>query len=354
MNKCKLDDIKNKLFLYKAGSISYGLNTPTSDEDIRGIFVGAGKYKTPFHTIKEIVAEDHEDCKLLELETFLMQLSNMVPNALEMLWCDEADIIYSSPAYEYLRSNRSKFLTKRAINKYMGYARSQLKQLENHKKLLDNPLPEQPPQHHEFLTLIESYQPDPILKRLFKQSALNVIYEYDYLVSYGNNIFGVTSGFPSKIANAITKDGDFNISVKQHKETGYTGAPDFLVKYNEKEYSRAKQKHKDYWSWVEDRNQARSKLEQQHGYDTKSGMHAVRCLLTAQDIAGRGEVRVKSPYRDLMYDIRNGHYDYEQFREIVNSLTTTVETEADFSNLPVDLPKDLIETTYLTLRAIGV
>ena len=105
-------DIKNTIVQHMAGSHAYGTSTPTSDVDVRGVFV-ADKVQicTPFFPIREVTLEDQEDGKMYELNTFMKLYCDMNPNIIETLWVDESDVIVNTPAYQKLRQHRAELLS---------------------------------------------------------------------------------------------------------------------------------------------------------------------------------------------------------------------------------------------------
>ena len=72
-----------EIYLGRAGSISYGTNTPTSDEDFRGIFVADKKFiRTPFYKQNEYRHPDQKDSVSYELNKFMLLYTECNPNIL--------------------------------------------------------------------------------------------------------------------------------------------------------------------------------------------------------------------------------------------------------------------------------
>ena len=70
--------------------------------------------------------------------------------------------------------------------------------------------------------------------------------------------------------------------------------------------------HTNFWTWKNNRNEARSELEHQHGYDTKHAMHLVRLMRMGVEALRDGEIVVKRPDAQELLDIRHGSMTYEQ------------------------------------------
>ena len=257
-------EIKYPIVKHYAGSISYGTSLPTSDTDIRGIFCAEQKHvRTPFFPVREVDIPDEEDGKLYELANFLGLYLKGNPNILETLWVDGEDIIEESLTYDYLRSQREELLSSKITFTFSGYAVSQLKRIKGHNKWINNPQPKQQPLHKDYLKLIQNFSDEKIMPRDFTLYHLNNF----NIVHYGANIFGAVK---EEGVNAVTEKGDFNISAKQVQNNTTEEPPVFIFKYLVDEYKTDKERHHNYWTWKNNRNEARSELESKYGYDCYS------------------------------------------------------------------------------------
>lgn len=127
----------NLLVKHLAGSHAYGTALPTSDTDYRGIFCADPvNLLTPFYTVREVEDQNEEDTKYYELSHFLKLCLDCNPNIVETLWVDESDVLFSTPAYEFLREHRSEFLSSKIAFTTSGYAFAQLKRIKGHNKWL--------------------------------------------------------------------------------------------------------------------------------------------------------------------------------------------------------------------------
>lgn len=109
------------------GSHAYGLNTSTSDVDLRGIFVAPTKEILGIFNVPETIDRNDPDVCLHEVSKFLRLALAGNPNILEMLYLQQ----YTTLTQEgkLLIKIRDAFLSQRVRDSYCGYAMSQIKRL---------------------------------------------------------------------------------------------------------------------------------------------------------------------------------------------------------------------------------
>jgi len=131
--------------IYKviSGSHAYGTNTPSSDMDIRGVFIPSDDYIFGIKRMDTNISNDNEDIVLYELRKYISLLVNSNPNIIELLYVDKKHILEMTPLGEMLRDARRTFLSKRVYYTFGAYAHSQIKRMEGHIKWIQNP-PEKP------------------------------------------------------------------------------------------------------------------------------------------------------------------------------------------------------------------
>ncbi|QXL90538.1 hypothetical protein [Salmonella phage NINP13076] len=295
-----------------SGSLAYGTNLPTSDVDIRGIFCAEMKFiRTPFFNIKEQTLADEEDGKIYELTNFMKLFVEMNPNIIELMFVDEGDILQSSDAYDYLRTMAPELLSSKVAFSFSGYAMAQLKRIRGHDKWISNPQPQEKPTQKEFFRLVHNYSEHPLLKHEDFMRALDNLNDFCILVPYGNDVYGVMENFDS--SGLFNSDGSIRkIDYQQLSDSDKKRKPLFIVKYLAEEHKQAKEKHRNYWTWKENRNEARHELEVQYGYDTKHAMHLVRLMRMAEEILTDGKVLVKRPDAQELLDIRGGKWTLDE------------------------------------------
>lgn len=356
----------NIIVEHKAGSHAYGTSLPTSDEDVRGIFVASPEQiRTPFFPVREVTDESQEDTKFYELNHFMKLCLDCNPNIIETLWVDETDITFATPAYYHLRKHREVFLSKRIIYTTTGYAMAQLKRIRGHNKWLTQ-------QQEGISTLREAYEAgkltrewlydnfdeaflefikdtskiirgdfllDTSEKGILKNSNVQLICKHrprqtDFLSLVFNftneKIFKLEIErffqgyrlipFSGDMYGLYKADGYETYSATTHQlNTNYEGviadhlgAPLLLIKFNKEEYKTALERYNQYWTWRKNRNVARHELEEKYGFDTKHAMHLVRLLRMGHEAVTTGQLIVKRPDAQELLDIRNGKWTYEQ------------------------------------------
>jgi len=311
----------NMLVKHYAGSLAYGTNLPTSDVDFRGIFCADPiNVRTPFFAVREVEDADEEDTKLYELAHFMKLCVDCNPNIIETLWVDESDITFRTPAYDLLRNNRHKLLSSKIAFTTSGYAIAQLKRIKGHNKWINNPQPEQKPVQRNFVSLVQWFGEEKVMPRDFN---LLFYHTYHRLVSFGGNTFGLYADDDMK-TQTFNLDGSLNHQFDGDRES--LPAPLAIIKFNKEEWKLACEKWTNYWNWKENRNAARSALEEDHGYDTKHAMHLVRLLRMGVEALRDGEIVVKRPDAEELLAIRNGSMTYEEVVDYATSMDEEVRT----------------------------
>jgi predicted nucleotidyltransferase len=315
----------NLLVKHFAGSIAYGTNLPSSDTDYRGIFCAEPiNLLTPFFNVKECTDTSEEDTSLWELSHFMKLCLDCNPNVVETLWVDDQHIVHRTAAYDKLREHRSDFLSKKIAFTTSGYALAQLKRIKGHNKWISNPQPIEAPTQSQFVSLVYNMTEAKVLPRDFNFHQLGKTH---FLVAYGNDMYGMYPHDDTIRRSAYNADGTLasvaNEEVSFEIETEVNKLfskkivtsrriPSFIIKYNKDEYKLAKEKHKQYWDWRINRNEARGELEEKYGYDTKHAMHLVRLLRMGEEALTTGQLNVFREDAAELLDIRNGSLTYDE------------------------------------------
>lgn len=355
LDNCKIA-VDNTILRVVSGSRAYGTQLPTSDYDERGIFIDIPeRVWLPFAKLEQIQLPE-DDIVLYELSKYVTLLSEQNPNIMEIIWTEPEDVLYANNAGKFLIENREKFLSKEVASSYSGYAMSQLRRIKGHNGWMNNPQPEELPRQDKFISVSFNLSDNPAWLN-FKSVDSN---EFKAVkVKDGNVALYHKSRLPNLPVNAkgwIDRLGNpaystiKDIQVWAGGESG-VNKPDLIVKVSKEEFELAKQKHKDYWSWVKGRNEKRSALEQAHGYDTKHAMHLIRLLRSGVEILETGNVPVRRKDAQELLDIRNGKYTYEELLYNAQILDEKVKGAYKKSDLPDKVDKDLVkEVTFEMYR----
>lgn len=117
-----IEDLRKKdLLLFEAisGSKAYGLDTPQSDTDIRGVFVLPEEEYYGLHYVDQL-SNKSNDIVYYELRRFVELLSKNNPNMLELLNMPEDCILYKHPLYKHFKAED--FLSRQCLATFAGYA----------------------------------------------------------------------------------------------------------------------------------------------------------------------------------------------------------------------------------------
>jgi len=108
----------------------------------------------------------------------------------------------------------------------------------------------------------------------------------------------------------------------------------FMLSINYLQHKHDKDNITKMWHWRCNRNEKRSVLEEQVGYDTKNASHLFRLLLSCKDVLQTGvyHPELKAETLQLVKDVRAGKYTYgcilEESTKLDNELSELYKTSA--------------------------
>ena len=341
-------DLKNKdLLFFEAisGSRAYGTQLPTSDTDHRGVFfLPHEAFYGLDHTVQ--VSDESNDNVYYELGRFVELLAKSNPNMLEMLNMPEDCILYQHPLFEKLQPEL--FLSKQCQHTFAGYAMTQVRKAKGLNKKIHNPLPRERKSILDFCYIIEGYGSIPLKKWLDKNE-----------VNQKN--CGMISIPHFQDAYAVFHDPTGTVGLRgiMHKpnanEVALSSIPKgmkevAILSFNKNGYQTYCKDYRQYWDWVEKRNEHRYENTLAHGknYDAKNMMHTFRLLDMAEDIAREGVIGVRRPNRDFLLEIRSGKYEYDQLLKWAEEKIKKIDALYKNSKLP-DQP-DLVKINHLLVE----
>lgn len=134
-------EMVNQNLIYKCihGSTAYGLATPESDVDVKGIFIPTEDYYFGTKVIEQQEIPEEGDCVIYAIKKFVILAMDCNPNIIEMLFVDDRDVIFQTKWGQILRDNRDLFLSTKVYYTFSGYAYSQLKRIRGHQRWIMNP-----------------------------------------------------------------------------------------------------------------------------------------------------------------------------------------------------------------------
>ncbi len=115
----------------KHGSHAYGTNVEGSDEDFKGVCIPPYNYYFGFLNKFEQAESKAPDTVIYELRKFFKLAAGCNPGILEVLYCDDSDVLAASHVGQRLRACRDQFLSQKALGTFTGYAASQMKRIRS-------------------------------------------------------------------------------------------------------------------------------------------------------------------------------------------------------------------------------
>ena len=120
----------NIILLALGGSHAYGTNTPTSDLDVRGIALEKSENLIGYQNFEQVINEA-TDTTIYAFNKIIHLLTDANPNVIEILGLEEDQYLYLSPLGRELIKNKDLFLSQKVFYTFGGYAKANLKRLEN-------------------------------------------------------------------------------------------------------------------------------------------------------------------------------------------------------------------------------
>lgn len=336
------------LFNCISGSRAYGLHTPESDTDLKGVFLLP---KARFYGLEypEQVNNETNDEVYYELKRFVDLLSKNNPNIMELLATPDDCVIYRHPIMELLKPDL--FISKLCQQSFAGYAQSQIKKAKGLNKKIVNPVDKERKSVLDFCYVISGQGSVSLRSWLMKMNfsqedcgLVNINHMREVYAIYHQS--QLKSGKLKGICSSVHAN-DISLSSVE-KETEPIG----ILSYNKDGYSSYCKDYKEYWDWVEKRNDARFENTLTHGknYDAKNMMHTFRLLNMAEEIALEGKIMVKRNDREELLKIRSGIYDYEELVDRSQQQLERISDAYENSNLPKFPDMEKIETVLAEMR----
>jgi hypothetical protein len=335
------------LFEVISGSKSFGLNTQTSDTDIKGIYYLPKEKFFGLDYISQISNETNDEV-YYEIGRFVELLLKNNPNILEILASPEDCILYKHPLMEYLKTED--FLSKLCKDSFAGYAATQIKKARGLNKKIVNPLPKEKKSLLNFCYVLKNYETVALNTFLVEN---NLKQEQCGLVNLPNSkgMFALfydedkTLGYKGIIQKESSNEVSLSSIPKNEKLIGYLSC-------NQDGYSKYCKEYTEYWSWIDKRNEDRYETNQQHGknYDSKNMMHTIRLLQTAEQILSTGKLNIRVSNRDELLDIKAGNKEYDDLLEMADNLIISIENHYMTSTLQEKPNEEKAIQTLIKIR----
>ncbi len=331
-----------------SGSKAYGLSRPSSDTDIKGVFV-LPRHRFYGLTYVPQVADATNDTVFYELGRYVELLLANNPNLLELLATPPQHVLRKHPLIKCLTPEL--FLSKKCRDTFGGYALTQVRKASGLNKRINVPEPRERRTLPDFCYVLEGQGSrklsDWLGERAWRQDALGLIN-----VPSAKGMYAVyydpegTRGYRGVVRDAKTANQVALSSIPK----GEAFVAHLYV--NVDGYRAHCKAHARYWSWVEARNDARyaETVAHDRGYDAKNLMHTFRLLDMAKEILGTGKVIVERPNREELLAIRRGEFAYEDLMARAEAKMRDVEAAWRASALPESPSADDVEKLLVELR----
>lgn len=362
-----LEELRNSgmiIFEGIVGSQAYGIATPTSDVDKKGVYVQNLDSILGFGYIDQI-NDTKNDQTFYEIRRFLELLASNNPNILELLNLPEDCIIYKDPVFDLILNQKEKFITKMCRNSFGGYAIEQIRKAKGLNKKISNPIDPQRKGVLDFcyvpvggktvpiVTYLEEYRINPEYCGLVSLDHMKNLYAVYYdkvseLSDRGIKI-AVSSGLEFK---GIIGNEDSNDVCTSSVPRGMIS--EFIMYFNKEGYSSYCKDYKEYFEWVSNRNPERYRDNASHGgnFDGKNLAHCHRLLDMAIEIGQGKGINVRRNNREELLSIRRGESDYDTLVEDAENKIKIMDAVFESSDLPKFINRDTVNDLLIKIRKI--
>lgn len=345
-----IQDLKDRnLILYEciSGSRAYGLEVPTSDTDIKGVFILP---KDDFYGLNYIpqISNETNDIVYYELGRFIDLLQKNNPNILELLATPKDKILIKHPIIDKIKPEL--FISKRCKDTFGGYAFTQIKKARGLNKKIVNPVDKEKKTILEFCYVLHGQGSIILAKWL---SINDFSQENCGLVNIPNmkDIYGIYHDASHNLGyKGILKKENATMVLlssipKSEKPVGH-------LYFNQDGFVKYCKDYKEYWDWVDRRNESRYQNNLKHGknYDSKNMMHTFRLLDMAIEILTSGNINVKRTNRDELLSIRRGEWSYGDLIEKAEQKISEIEEVYKNSTIQDEPNKQEIEQLLVSFR----
>jgi predicted nucleotidyltransferase len=272
------------------------------------------------------------------------------PNILELLYLPEYKVL--TELGKRLVEYRLAFLSKKVYKAYSGYAYSQLKKVETHRKWLlayaNNP---------------DAYSSKPCISDYISEEFTTVLSK-DELNAYHYFLYTLLKEYShlSSLAEQVFEEAN----LKNHLERfDWPAELDSQVQYYTKaskdfttlvrqthNYKAALRDYTDYHSWRENRSSKRGLIESQCGYDGHHLHHCIRLMQMGKEILTEESLFVDRTGWDASFllEVKQGKVPYEELIRLVEELKVELEEAYKDTRLPDMADRSLIEKLVIDLN----
>ena len=329
-----------------SGSRAYGLATPASDTDIKGVFILP---KEDFYGLNYVdqVSNETNDIVFYELRRFMELVAKNNPNILELLNTPAEHILYKHPVMKHLEAKD--VLSKLCKDTFGGYATAQIRKAKGLNKKIVNPVEKDRKGVLDFCYVVQGQGSIPVKQFLsqheYRQEACGLS-----KIPHMHELYGLYHGNAGDYKGLIRKENANDIALSSISKGV---KPIAVMSFNKSGYSKYCKEYKEYWDWVEKRNEDRYANTISHGknYDAKNMMHTFRLLNMAAEIGREGVIHVHRNDREELLNIRSGEYEYDELVTKANKKIREIESIYEKSALPDKPNRDHLNALLVRMRS---
>ena len=334
------------LFECVSGSRAYGLATENSDTDIRGVYYLP---KDLFYGLEYIpqVSNETNDIVYYELGRFLELLSKNNPNILEMLATPEKHILVKHPLMKEIKMED--FLSKLIKDTFVGYAFSQIKKATGLNKKMFEPMDKKRKSILDFCYILMDNESilfsDWLQMNSKNQSDFGLTKIPHFKDMY--HLFESNANIQYRGIVSDDKANDVQLSSISKSDKSIS-----MLMFHRDAYSSYCKKYREYWDWMEKRNEERYQNNANHkkGYDAKNMMHTIRLLEMALGILKENKLNIEVSNREELLRIKSGFYTYDEVLAKAENLMKEISQYAEQTSLQEKPNMELVEKLVVNLR----
>lgn len=330
-----------------SGSKAFGLDTPASDTDIKGVYYLPRDYFFGLNHVSQI-SDESNDIVYYEIGRFIELLLKNNPNILEILATPEDCILYKHPIMDNIKLED--FLSRLSKDTFTGYAATQIKKAKGLKKKILNPVEKEKKTLLSFCYVLDKQNSVP-LKLWLTQNNLKAESCGVTSVSHIKGMYNLyyDNNGEHGYKGIIHKETSNEVSLSPIPKDKEPLAPMYC---NQEAYSSYCKEYKEYWEWIEKRNEDRYNVNKEHGknYDSKNMMHTIRLLQTAEQILSKETLTTRVDNRAELLNIKAGNVDYDDLLLMAENIINSIEKHTVNSQLPECPDKEKAERILIEIR----
>jgi hypothetical protein len=332
-----------------SGSQAYGLALPHSDTDIKGVFIQPKKEYYGLTYIDQVNNETN-DIIYYEIKKFVELLLKNNPNILELLSTPDDCVLHRHPVMNLLKPEM--FLSRLCNQTFGQYAYAQIKKARGLNKKILNPLDRKRKTILDFCFVVRGQGSVPVTDWLTDQGYAQEdcgLVKIDHM----RDMYALfhQSQSDRKFSGIFSGDEADEVSLSSVAEGLQSKC---ILYFNKDGYSVYCKEYRQYWEWVELRNEERYENTVSHGknYDAKNMMHVFRLLAMAEEIARYKKVNVRRPEREYLLKIRAGEFSYEDLLKEADRKIALIQELFDKSDLPSSPNSTVAEQSLVSIRNV--